>query len=145
MTSLAATLGALFLAFLAASAVIGLWVARVFRRNRVDVGERQKLMTLAARAAGDESGRALLELLRALDDATEGQPITVGWLARRTAKDEAVTFLVKIAWDGNEWRRAQPVAPLLASVEARLAEAPALAGPRAERLLAELREAAATA
>lgn len=140
MTPLLTTLVLVFLAFAVAVAAIGAWVARTMRSTRQS-DDRQVLMTLAARAAGDETGRGLLELLRALEAAPPNQPVTVGWLARRTTQDDAPGFLVKIAWDGNEWRRAQPAAVLRAAIEARLAEAPDLAGPRAQQLLAELRAA----
>ncbi len=138
MTTLLIAFAALFVVFLVAVGAIGWWVARTMR-SRQTVDERQKLITLAARAAGDESGRGLLALLRALDLAPPNQPVTVGWLARRTAQDEVPGFLVKIAWDGNEWRRALPAAQLRAALEACLAEEPALEGPQAQRLLADLR------
>lgn len=144
MTALLLAFAALLFVFLIAVGAIGWWVARTMR-SRQTVDDRQTLLTLAARAAGDESGRGLLVLLRALDEAAPNQPVTVGWLARRTAQDVAPGFLVKIAWDGNEWRRAQPAAQLRAAIEARLAEDPALEGPQARRLLADLRASDDTA
>lgn len=138
MTGLFPVFVGLFVAFLVAVAAIGWWVARTMR-GAGEGDARQQLITLAAKAAGDESGRALLALLRALDAAPPNQPVTVGWIARRTAQDDVQGFLVKIAWDGNEWRRAQPAAQLRAAIEARLAEDPALDGPQARRLLADLR------
>lgn len=139
MTSLVLVFLGLFLAFLVAVAAIGWWVARTMRGTK-EGDARQQLIALAARAAGDESGRGLLALLRALDEAPPGQPVSVGWIARKTAHDDVQGFLVKIAWDGNEWRRAQPAAKLREAIEARLAEEPALEGPQARRLLADLRE-----
>lgn len=144
MTSLLTAFSALFVGFVVVVGVIGWWVIRTMRGHR-QVDDRQKLLTLAARAAGDESGRGLLVLLRALDAAPPSQPVTVGWVARRTAQDEAPGFLVKIAWDGNEWRRAQPASQLLAALEARLAEDPTLDGPQARRLVADLRASDANA
>lgn len=130
----------LLLGFLAVVGLIAFWARGKFRQATTR-DERELLLTLAARAAGDDSGRELLALLRVLDAASPDQAVTVGWHARRTTKDTEPGFLVKIAWDGNEWRRAQKAAELQAKIEARLAEDPALDGPQAQRLLADLRAA----
>ena len=140
MMTLLVTFGALFLVFMVAVAGIGLWASRTMRARQV-TDERQKLITLAALAAGDESGLELLRLLRALEAAPPNQPVTVDWLARRTPQDDQPGFLVKISWDGNEWRRAQPAAQLRAQIEARLEEDRVLAGPLAQKLLSDLRAA----
>ena len=130
----------LLASFLLVVVLIAVWARGRFRQAG-SRDEREQLLVQAGRAAGDESGRELLLLLRMLEAADPGQAVTVGWHARRTAKDATPGFLVKIAWDGNEWRRAQPAADVRARIEARLAEDPSLDGPQARQLLADVRAA----
>lgn len=132
----------LLASFLLVVVLIALWARGRFQQAGTR-DEREQLLVQAARAAGDDSARELLLLLRMLEAADPGQAVTIGWHARRTVKDATPGFLIKIAWDGNEWRRAQPATEVRARIEARLAEDPSLAGPMAQQLLADVRAAEA--
>ncbi|MDB5098325.1 MAG: hypothetical protein JWM80_2746 [Cyanobacteria bacterium RYN_339] len=123
--------------FLAVAAGLTFWGVAAVRHARSQGGTtRERMIALAARAASDESGRGLVELLAALDGAEPGGPITLAWLHHRPVNGTE-GMLVKIAWDGNEWRQVYPPATLAERLEAHLpADArDGLAG----KLLADLR------
>lgn len=125
----------LFFAVFAAAAL--LWArGQVGRQRRVD--DRQRLLALAAQAATDDSGRYLLLLLGAMEQAGADCPITVEWLRREARPDHPGGMLVKIAWDGNEWRRIIPLSPFRERVGRWLAEDAACGSARGRQLLADL-------
>jgi hypothetical protein len=97
---------------------------------------RQHYLNLAAQAASDGSGRGLLALLDALDAAPADCPVTVSWL-RHQAPDKPAGMLVRISWDGNEWRRIMPWTPFRDQLRAQVEAHPG-AGARARQLLADL-------
>ena len=74
---------------------------------------------LAALAASDPSGRQLVRLLDAMEDAPPDCPVTVQWLRHQPA-DKPLGMLVKITWDGNEWRQVYAPADLASRLEAHL-------------------------
>lgn len=135
----------LLLAFFTAAALISLYVYLVLKAGPKPAGgeSRDQLITLAARAASDDSGRSLLALLQALEAAPPGAPVTVNWLQRLTARYDGKGFLVKINWDGNEWRQAISPVTLRTRLEAALAVEPGLASAESARLLIELAQAEA--
>jgi hypothetical protein len=134
-----AVVGCLLL-FAVLAGLILFWVrGQVKRQQQVSTvkDDRQLYIQLATEAANDESGRALLILLKALDVAGPDCPITIGWLHHTPTKGKS-GLLVKIAWDGNEWRRVYEIAPFRARLEGWLAAEPKLDGEHVRRLLADL-------
>ncbi|MEB3222006.1 MAG: hypothetical protein VKS61_07990 [Candidatus Sericytochromatia bacterium] len=130
----AAVIGTFGLGF-GGAAVLG-WRRIATRRGATE--QRERLITLAAHAAADDSGRGLLVLLAALDRlGPASSPVVVAWLPRLTARGDAPGLLVTITWDGNQWRRVHQPAAFLKCLEAGLEAAPELAGPRAAALVAE--------
>ncbi|MEB3197345.1 MAG: hypothetical protein VKP62_09090 [Candidatus Sericytochromatia bacterium] len=137
----------LLFGLVAAFIVFDLWlVFRIVQRGRQrsrQADPRASLLALAARAAGDESLGGLVELLATLEAfASEASPVSVTWLVRQTSRDQAPSLLLKITWDGNEWRRVLP----LQEAELRLSEwldAGAHESRSARAMLAEVRSARA--
>lgn len=133
-----AVLGAL-LFFLVLAAAVLLWArGQVGRQRQPDT--RQLMLVLASQAATDESGKHLLLLLRAMEALGDG-PITVEWVRREPRDDHPGGMLVKIAWDGNEWRRILPLSPFREDVTRWMSEDPACESARGRQLLAELEKA----
>ena len=116
-----------------------IWARRQVRAQQArETGEmtRQAYLNLAAHAAGDASGRALVRLLNALDTAPIDCPVTVQWL-RHIPVGKPTGMLVKITWDGNEWRRVMDWDAFREQLNAAAAQEPAC-GERVKQLLAEL-------
>ncbi|HEY9722859.1 MAG TPA: hypothetical protein V6D47_12670 [Oscillatoriaceae cyanobacterium] len=83
---------------------------------------REQLLHLAAIAAGDGSGHEMLALLEALEQEPVDCPVQLDWVARPAYEGKAGGMLVRITWDGNEWRRLWDAATLRAAIAAYLAE-----------------------
>ena len=85
--------------------VVGIliWARRTAGRSQ-EADTRMHYITLAGHAAGDASGAKFFELLKALEEAPADCPVKVQWLRHMPANKEP-GMLVKITWDGNEWRR----------------------------------------
>lgn len=131
-----AVLGALLFFLVLAGAAV-LWArAQVGQVRQSDT--RQRLLALAAQAATDDSGKHLLLLLGAMEGADDDCPIRVDWLRREARPEHPGGMLVKISWDGNEWRRIMPIAPLREQLALLLAENPACASARGKQLLRDL-------
>lgn len=130
---------AVFVAFGVVVAGILLWARQQVAARR-DTGapqsDRQTYLTLAAQAASDSSGRALVRLLNALDTAPADCPVTVQWV-RHMAGNKPPALLVKITWDGNEWRQRMEWAEFRDRLRALIAEEPA-SGDRVRSLLSYL-------
>jgi hypothetical protein len=108
--------------FLVAATGLAVWGIAEVRHARNQGGTtRERMLNLASRAATDDSGRGLVELLAALDRAEPGGPVTVAWLHHRPVNGTE-GMLLKIAWDGNEWRQVYRPADLAARIEASLPE-----------------------
>lgn len=127
------------LGLIAAFIALDLWlVVRLWRRARAARAmrmPRSQWLDLASRAANDDSLRGLLLLLRALDSESGAAPISVDWLLRQGTRDDSPKLLLKISWDGNEWRRLLALDETAASLTAQLAEEPKLASARTSDLL----------
>lgn len=127
--------------FLLVAGLIVFWSTRVVAKSRQTAtttsaqDARQLLLAMAAKAATDESGGALIALMDALDRAAEEGPVQVAWVHHRPAKG-ADGFLVRINWDGNEWRRIYDIPSFAARMDAMLPadQRSGMAG----RMLAEL-------
>lgn len=119
--------------------LILLWARGQVRRQRAqETGQmtRQAYLNLAAHAAGDPSGRALIKLLDALEAAPADCPVTVQW-NRHMPVNKPIGFLVKITWDGNEWRRVMDWDVFAAQIQSAVAES-GPHGTRVQQLLADL-------
>lgn len=97
---------------------------------------RQHYLALASQAASDASGRGLLTLLDALEAAPPDCPVQVSWLRHQPANKPA-GMLVRISWDGNEWRRIMEWATFRDQLRTQIAAHPE-AGARVRQLLADL-------
>jgi hypothetical protein len=100
---------------------------------------RAHWLNLASRAASDESLRGLLILLVALGREQEAPPVVVDWLLRQGTRDEAPKLMLKISWDGNEWRRLLATTETHSKLTGLLNDDPALAS-EGSRTLVELLE-----
>ena len=128
-------LAALVAAFVGLAIVLVAWGVLRSRNAAPAESPRGRLITLAARAASDESGQGLVALLDALDLGDADGAIKASWLQHRPVNGNE-GMLVRISWDGNEWRKIYPYAEL----EARLS--PLVQGSgSAARLLADVRAA----
>lgn len=128
-----------FAAFGVVVALILLWARRQVaarRGNGEQQTDRQTYLALAAQAASDSSGRALVRLLNVLDTAPADCPVTVQWV-RHLAGDKPPALLVKITWDGNEWRQRMDWTDFRDRLRALIAEEPA-SGERVRSLLSYL-------
>lgn len=120
-------------------ALILLWARGQVRRQRAqETGQmtRQAYLNLAAHAAGDASGRALVKLLDALETAPADCPVTVQW-NRHMPVNKPIGFLVKITWDGNEWRRVMDWDVFAAQIQSAVADS-GPHGSRVQQLLTDL-------
>lgn len=123
--------------FLFAATGLVVWgIAEVKHAQSKGGTTRQQMIALASRAATDDTGRGLVELLAALDRAEPGSPVTMSWLHHRPVNG-AEGMLVKIAWDGNEWRQVYPPTDLASRLEAHLS--PDGRGGLAGKLLEDLK------
>jgi hypothetical protein len=130
--------GTVLLALVAVAAIL-LWArSRVRAQQARDVGAtgRQRYLTLAAQAASDPSGRQLMRLLDEMETAPADCPVTASWVRHQPA-DKPLGMLVRISWDGNEWRRVMPWGEFRDQVRAHVDAEPG-AGPRVRRLLEDL-------
>ena len=124
-----------FIGFLAAAVGMALW-ARSLTHQAPTRDDREILLALASRAATDESGKTLVMLLDVLDGPAVDGPVSVAWLRHVPAKG-ASGMLLKITWDGNEWRRIYPVPVLLELMRAQNTQ-----GTLASKLVKDLESAA---
>jgi hypothetical protein len=138
MTMLWVLVGTL-LGFALVVGLILLWArGQVQRQKDQETGQmtRQAYLNLAAHAAGDASGRTLVKLLDALETAPADCPVIVSW-NRHMPVGKPIGFLVKITWDGNEWRRVMDWDVFAAQIQSAAAES-GPHGPRVQQLLADL-------
>jgi hypothetical protein len=106
--------------FLVAATGLIIWgIAEVKHAQTKGGTTRQQMIALASRAATDDTGRGLVDLLAAMDGAEPGGPVTMSWLHHRPVNGTE-GMLVKIAWDGNEWRQVYAPADLASRLEAHL-------------------------
>lgn len=132
------------IAFFMVLAIGAVWWARAHLKQTTNNGQavetKDQFLKLASRAAADPSGRSLVELLEAIDRTPADCPVIVEWVRRPAFKDQPAGMLLKITWDGNEWRRVYE----LASFRDQLGELVAIRqceeGSRARRLLAAMNE-----
>jgi hypothetical protein len=127
--------GLLFATFVAAAVALAFWASRLTHQAPTR-DDREILLALASRAATDESGKTLVMLLDVLDGPAADGPVSVAWVRHVPAKGNS-GMLLKITWDGNEWRRIYPVQDLLALVRAQNSQ-----GLLASKLVADLEAAA---
>ena len=114
-----------------------IWWAREAVRRAGTRDARETLLELAGRAAADEGGRSLLALLGALETSGTASPVTVAWLRHAPAQGP-VGLLIKITWDGNEWRRVWVPRELQRRLAHLVAAEPGLGNGRAGAFLADL-------
>lgn len=101
---------------------------------------RSKLLELASKAASDDQGHAVFQLLAVLEEG-EALPVAVRWWPHRPANGRPSGLMLTITWDGNEWRRVlQPELALAPYTEAAKTCPPSTAG---QQLLLDLQAAAA--
>jgi hypothetical protein len=115
------------------------WASRRVKAQQQQESQQQGrkyYMDLAAQAASDASGRSLVTLLEALETAPPDCPVTVGWV-RHQPGNKPAGMLVRITWDGNEWRRVMEWAGFREQLRAHV-DAHPQAGGRVHQLLAEL-------
>jgi hypothetical protein len=130
--------GTVLLALVAVAAIL-MWArGRVHAQQSLDAGKsgRQHYLTLAAQAASDPTGRQFMRLLNEMESAPPDCPVNVSWV-RHQPVDKPLGMLVRIAWDGNEWRRVMPWAEFREQVRAFVGAEPT-AGARVRRLLDDL-------
>lgn len=100
---------------------------------------RSKLMELASKAASDDQGHAVFQLLATLEAGGEGQAVAVRWWPHRPADDRPSGLMLTITWDGNEWRRV--LVPSLVLAPYTLAATQSPTSDAGTRLLADLQAA----
>lgn len=129
---------------LAAFFVIGfialdLWllfrVWRKVRNQRARAFGRERWLSMASRAANDPTLKALLALLAASESATDENPVRIDWLLRHQGSNGDPQLLLKISWDGNEWRRLVRPAEAHELLKRALKNQPALQSRSAENLI----------
>jgi hypothetical protein len=125
----------IFVTFLVAAVAMAFW-ARNLSHAAPTQDDRELLLALASRAATDESGKTLVALLDVLDGPAADGPVSVAWVRHVPAKG-APGMLLKITWDGNEWRRIYPVPVLLELMKSHDTK-----GTLASKLVADLEAAA---
>lgn len=86
------------------------WARRQVARHRPS--QREQLLHQAAIAAGDGTGHEMLALLEALERESANCPVQLDWVGRPAYEGKPAGVLVKITWDGNEWRRLWDAATL---------------------------------
>ena len=101
---------------------------------------RSKLIELASKAASDDQGHSVLQLLATLEAMGEPQPVSVRWWAHKPADGRPSGLMLTLTWDGNEWRRVLLPSMLAAYAQAAQSAPPSAAG---QRLLADLQAAQA--
>lgn len=135
MTGLVVAVG---LAFVGVALLIVWWARGLSRQQSAGPTERERYIALATVASANPGGPEFLALLSALETAGPACPVRVEWVRRSGNPDRAADVMLKITWDGNEWRRGMDPAALALRLRAELAADARLDSPRAQQLLATL-------
>lgn len=119
-------------------AVAAVFWSRAHLKQSRTTETKDQFLRLAARAASDASGRSLVELLEAIDAAPGECPVLVEWVRRPAFKDQPAGILLKITWDGNEWRRVYELSTFRTQLTELLEIRPTAEGSKAHQLLSAM-------